>query len=670
VVDRFGRIWQGRFGDVRRNVIGAHTYGYNEVSFAMSAIGNYETAHPPRAILRAYGKMMGWKLGLYGIRAGSRHRELKGHVFRAINGHRDSNLSQTACPGRYLYAKLPAIRRMAVNWQRYGMLRAPDTSPAPDPAPTEPKPEPKPTDPTPPATEPAPTLPKPDGPDATRDLQADGFPDLLAREASTGRLQVLVGDGGPGFGQRSVSVASVGSSMLFTGVGDVTGDGRPDLLVRNQRTETAAVRPGRANGSFGAGIAETGRFAEADVLAGVGNMVGNRRPDVVMREARTGRIWIFPGRAQGLWGRKQLLIRRGAELSMITGAGDLDGNGRRDLVARDGRVLLLYPGLGRGRVGAPRVIDRGWGDKDLAAAGYDVTGDARPDLVARDRETRRTWIYVTRPSGAVAGRFGGWTGWGDVDRLSAVGDVTGDEKADLLGRTDAGALVVLPSRGTRWLQGPVDTGEPARGADFAQVVGDWNDDGHSDVITRSGGTLWLYRGDGGAGLRTRVVLRRDWGGRTFLAGPGDLDRDGDPDLVSRTPDGRIWVHTSNGRRGIERRYVAREKMFKVDMVTAAGFWNNDGARDLVVRRARTKELYLVPGQADGTLGRPQPLDGGQSYAAYDRIVGLGYFNRDRYPDMVARERDGGRLWLFAGSASGLRPREYVASGMGRYDLLG
>src|SRR5262245_61368101 len=137
LVDRFGRIWQGRFGDVNRNVIGAHTYGYNDVAFAMSAIGNYDIKQPSRAMLRAYGKLFGWKLGQYGIAAGARHRVLHGHTFKAINGHRDSNLSSTACPGRYLYAKLPAIRKLAARWQRTGTLRAPSpTNPAPTPKPT------------------------------------------------------------------------------------------------------------------------------------------------------------------------------------------------------------------------------------------------------------------------------------------------------------------------------------------------------------------------------------------------------------------------------------------------------------------------------------------------------------------------------------------------------
>ena len=44
LVDRFGRIWEGRWGGVNRAVVGAHTLGYNEVSFAMSAIGNFDIA--------------------------------------------------------------------------------------------------------------------------------------------------------------------------------------------------------------------------------------------------------------------------------------------------------------------------------------------------------------------------------------------------------------------------------------------------------------------------------------------------------------------------------------------------------------------------------------------------------------------------------------------------
>ena len=111
LVDRFGRIWEGRYGGVQRAVVGAHTLGYNEVSFAMSAIGNFETVRPRPAMVAAYARLFAWKLAIYNIRANNPRVTVKGRTFHAINGHRDAG--QTACPGRYLYARLPYIRKRA-----------------------------------------------------------------------------------------------------------------------------------------------------------------------------------------------------------------------------------------------------------------------------------------------------------------------------------------------------------------------------------------------------------------------------------------------------------------------------------------------------------------------------------------------------------------------------
>jgi hypothetical protein len=107
LVDRFGRIWEGRYGGVTRAVIGAHTYGYNDVAFAMSAIGDFDKARPPRAVLDAYARLFAWKLAIHGVAIPSR-RDLGDRVFPAISAHRDAG--NTACPGKYLYARMRAIR--------------------------------------------------------------------------------------------------------------------------------------------------------------------------------------------------------------------------------------------------------------------------------------------------------------------------------------------------------------------------------------------------------------------------------------------------------------------------------------------------------------------------------------------------------------------------------
>ncbi|WEV76641.1 S-layer homology domain-containing protein [Janibacter cremeus] len=107
LVDKFGRIFEGRYGGVAEPVIGAHTLGYNSESFAMSVLGNYQSTSANAAVLDAYAELFAWKLGRHRVDPTSTVT-MSGHKHDAISGHRDGYA--TACPGGALYAQLPKIR--------------------------------------------------------------------------------------------------------------------------------------------------------------------------------------------------------------------------------------------------------------------------------------------------------------------------------------------------------------------------------------------------------------------------------------------------------------------------------------------------------------------------------------------------------------------------------
>jgi SpoIID/LytB domain protein len=108
LIDKFGRIWEGRYGGISKPVIGAHTYGHNDDAFAASTIGTYTSTEPTQKTLDAYARLFAWKFDMHGVDALSKVN-LDGTVVNAISGHRDTYA--TACPGDRLYAKLPTIRR-------------------------------------------------------------------------------------------------------------------------------------------------------------------------------------------------------------------------------------------------------------------------------------------------------------------------------------------------------------------------------------------------------------------------------------------------------------------------------------------------------------------------------------------------------------------------------
>ena len=139
LVDRFGRLWEGRYGGITRAVLGAHTGGFNVDTFAVSAIGNYDKVAAPAVMVDSIARLMAWKLSLsfrdpnattvLTSQGGgtSKYRAGTKVTFQVVSGHRDAG--NTSCPGNNLYAQLPTIRALTTAYLGTALLD-PHPSPA------------------------------------------------------------------------------------------------------------------------------------------------------------------------------------------------------------------------------------------------------------------------------------------------------------------------------------------------------------------------------------------------------------------------------------------------------------------------------------------------------------------------------------------------------------
>jgi N-acetylmuramoyl-L-alanine amidase/FlgD Ig-like domain len=119
LVDRFGQVFEGRYGGIERNVIGAHAQGFNTGSVGVALIGSYGGARISAAARDALTQLLAWRLDVAHVHPLSRTSLVSGGNpkfrkglpvwMRAISGHRDTGF--TSCPGAGLYGQLGAIRQ-------------------------------------------------------------------------------------------------------------------------------------------------------------------------------------------------------------------------------------------------------------------------------------------------------------------------------------------------------------------------------------------------------------------------------------------------------------------------------------------------------------------------------------------------------------------------------
>ncbi|HQR26541.1 MAG TPA: FG-GAP-like repeat-containing protein [Nocardioides sp.] len=622
LVDRFGRIWEGRYGGVDRPVVGAHTLGYNDYSFAMSAIGNYETAKPTDQVLRAYGALFAWKLSLHGVAAGSPRQVVGPSVFRAINGHRDA--ASTACPGRYLYAQLPTIRAYAAADQQ-------DWS----------------------------------GRERQTDLVAGPQPDLLVRRAADRRVFVLPTGGLTRF--RPARTVATGLTPEDTVVAspDLTGDGEGDLLVRGA-DGVSRIWPGTGSGGYGTPIKATSLLAARDQVAAVGDLDEDGHNDLVGRVPATGRLDVYLGDGTGGFDRRALAGDWSAYRT-ITGAGDADGDGHVDLLVVDAAgTAWLRRGDGRGAVAAPQPVTGDFAGLTEVTGIGDFNRDGRDDLFVRTSVSGAGAVLPSLGEAGYGHPVGRVLRVRGLDGVTAA-DVAGSRAPDVVGRR-GGALVLLRNAGGYETGAPVDTGLRLPQADLLLNVGDWDRDGHGDLVARRAatGALMLHLGDGRGHFGPAIRIGTGFGDVRLLAAVGDMTGDGLPDLMGQPVGGAMRIYPGAGTAGLWASYVAYRSIDAGRQI-GVGRWDDDGAPDSVLRRGAA--LLLYPGNGPGGLvDRVSRLSVG--LARYDWVVGLGDASGDGHADVVVRERATGLLWLLRGSPTGFAPRWLLGEGMGAYDLVG
>ncbi len=344
-----------------------------------------------------------------------------------------------------------------------------------------------------------------------------------------------------------------------------------------------------------------------------GDLDGDGRPDLVAAEARDGTVSVWLNQGQRRFAKGASYATGSFPTSLALG--DCDGDGWLDLaVAHNGDATLrVLSGNGDGTFDAPITVGAFPQVRKIAL--HDLNADGNLDLVAvGDADS----LVVFGGSGT--GTFPARTSYVVNDNPYAIdfGDVDTNGQVDIAVAHIGSSLVsMLFGQGGGAFAPRVDL--DVGGIQFAVSVADLDGDSKLDLlVSRSSGVAWRA-GNGSGGFGGIVALPIPPANNLFVA---DLDGDGHQDVITEK---NTLLRHGDGSTKIVHHAIGRDP---VD--GAAGDLDGDGKLDLAFGHSPNAHLWLHFGNGDGTFGTDSEYPAAFSPGA----LALGDLNRDGWLDVV------------------------------------
>ncbi|MEO8680947.1 MAG: FG-GAP-like repeat-containing protein [Vicinamibacterales bacterium] len=334
--------------------------------------------------------------------------------------------------------------------------------------------------------------------------------------------------------ERAVLLESSSETSANVSIGDVNGDGNPDIVLAKGRHWPLVDRVllGDGRGGFPAahdlGTASdrsySGHLVDLDRDGDLDVVVSNDQPDPKLVYLNDGTGHFRPG---STYGQAEWPTRNATVV-------DLNADGLPDIVVANrsgGRPGASYICFNQGRGQFGTACEKFATESATTITAADVTGDGLVDLIVPHRDGGQSHVYVNGGKGTFVGAARVPFGPPEANiRMSAAADLNGDGRQDLVSIDEkTGVAVYFGEAGNRLSAAvPIGLGDQSP---YALDLADLDGNGTTDIVVGYIEARPAVFFNDGSGRRFTPVWFGDSKGTAYGFAIGDLDKDGRLDIA-------------------------------------------------------------------------------------------------------------------------------------------